>query len=124
MGGVTDEGPSKRIMAWQNWRREPGNINKVEDGCEVRPCPEPPAHLDPPDLECWMSHWSVMSARDPSSLDPGGYGALSEWTDVVPLLAGDGVAADFPVLDGGEVEALDELLLVQGAGQVLARAVR
>ncbi|CAN8005360.1 unnamed protein product, partial [Ixodes pacificus] len=45
-----------------------------------------------------------------------------ELTNVVSLLAGNRVAADFPVLDGRKPGAhahlVDELLLVEGAGQV------
>jgi len=38
--------------------------------------------------------------------------------DVVLLLAGYGVAADLPILDGVQVHLLDQAVLVQGIGKI------
>ena len=38
--------------------------------------------------------------------------------DVVLLLAGDGVAADLPILDGVQVHLLDQAVLVQSVGKI------
>jgi len=38
--------------------------------------------------------------------------------DVVLLLAGDGVAADLPILDGVQVHLLDQAVLVQSIGKI------
>ena len=38
--------------------------------------------------------------------------------DVVLLLAGDGVAADLPILDGVQVHLLDQPVLVQSVGKI------
>ena len=43
---------------------------------------------------------------------------LQRDVDVVLLLAGDGVTADLPVLDGVQVHLLDEAVFVEGAGKV------